>query len=53
MYALTRRTKLSLLAALPPFLLNILHSATHKLCSPLDVFVSTHAGNDGTQLMTL
>lgn len=40
MYAMTRRTKLSLIAALPPFLLNILHVGTHTLCGALDVFVS-------------
>lgn len=40
MYALTRRTKLSILAALPPFLLNILHLGTHTLYPSLDVFVS-------------
>lgn len=40
MYALTRRSKLSILAALPPFLLNILYAGTHSLCSALDVFVS-------------
>jgi len=39
MYALTRRPKLSILAALPPFLLNILYTGTHSLCSALDVFV--------------
>lgn len=39
MYALTRRSKLSLLAAVPAFALNILHAATHTLCEPLDVFV--------------
>lgn len=44
MYALTRRTKLSVLAALPPFLLNILYLGTHKLCSALDVFVSYSRG---------
>ncbi|PBP25692.1 hypothetical protein BUE80_DR003396 [Diplocarpon rosae] len=38
MYALTRRSKLSILAAVPPFALNILHAATHTLCGPLDVF---------------
>ncbi|TVY58042.1 Inositol phosphorylceramide synthase [Lachnellula cervina] len=38
MYALTRRPKLSILAALPPFLLNILYAGTHTLCQPLDVF---------------
>jgi membrane-associated phospholipid phosphatase len=38
LYALTRRPKLSLLAALPPFLLNILYAGTHYLCGPLDVF---------------
>ncbi|KAH6711105.1 hypothetical protein BKA61DRAFT_677736 [Leptodontidium sp. MPI-SDFR-AT-0119] len=38
MYALTRRSKLSLLATVPPFALNILHAATHTLCGPLDVF---------------
>ncbi|KUJ23129.1 PAP2-domain-containing protein [Mollisia scopiformis] len=38
MYALTRRSKLSILAALPPFLLNILYAGTHSLCSALDVF---------------
>ena len=40
MYALTRRSKLSLLATVPPFALNILHAGTHTLCGPLDVFVS-------------
>lgn len=39
MYALTRRSKLSILAALPPFLLNVLYAGTHSLCSALDVFV--------------
>lgn len=39
MYALTRRPKLSILAALPMFLLNLLHAGTHTLCAPLDVFV--------------
>lgn len=38
MYAFTRRTKLSILAALPPFLLNILHAGTYNLCAALDVF---------------
>ncbi|PQE07679.1 putative IPT1 Mannosyl diphosphorylinositol ceramide synthase protein [Rutstroemia sp. NJR-2017a BVV2] len=38
MNALTRRTKLSLLAALPPLLLNILYSLSHNLCEALDVF---------------
>ncbi|CZT51276.1 probable IPT1 Mannosyl diphosphorylinositol ceramide synthase [Rhynchosporium secalis] len=38
MYALTRRSKLSLLAALPPFALNILYAGTHSLYKPLDVF---------------
>src|ERR1700709_859429 len=36
MYGLTRRTKLSFLAALPPFLLNILYAGTHSLCAALD-----------------
>lgn len=45
MYALTRRTKLSLLATVPPFALNILHAGTHTLCGPLDVFVRTSARN--------
>jgi hypothetical protein len=40
MYAFTRRTKLSVLAALPPFLLNILYAGTHNLYAALDVFVS-------------
>lgn len=39
MYGLTRRPKLAVLAALPPFLLNILHAGTHNLCAALDVFV--------------
>jgi hypothetical protein len=38
MYALTRRSKLSILAATPPFALNILHAGTYTLCSALDVF---------------
>jgi membrane-associated phospholipid phosphatase len=38
MYALTRRPKLSLLAAVPPFALNILHAGTHDLSAALDVF---------------
>ncbi|PQE05233.1 putative IPT1 Mannosyl diphosphorylinositol ceramide synthase protein [Rutstroemia sp. NJR-2017a BBW] len=38
MYALTHRAKLSLLAALPPLLLNILYSLSHNLCEALDVF---------------
>lgn len=38
MYAITRRSKLSILAALPPFLLNILYAGTHYFCSALDVF---------------
>jgi hypothetical protein len=41
MYALTRRPKLSILAALPPFLLNILYAGTHSLCAALDVFVGS------------
>jgi hypothetical protein len=39
MYALTRRSRLSILAALPPFLLNVLYAGTHTLCPSLDVFV--------------
>ena len=39
MYGLTRRPKLSVLAALPPFLLNLLYLGTHSLCAALDVFV--------------
>lgn len=39
MYSLTRRPKLAVLAALPPFLLNVLHAGTHNLCAALDVFV--------------
>jgi len=38
MYALTRRPRLSIFAALPPFLLNILYAGTHSLCASLDVF---------------
>ncbi|TVY67521.1 Inositol phosphorylceramide synthase catalytic subunit AUR1 [Lachnellula suecica] len=38
MYALTRRPTLSILAALPPFLLNILYAQTHSLTPALDVF---------------
>lgn len=41
MYALTRRSKLSILAAIPPFALNILYAGTHTLCAPLDVFVGS------------
>lgn len=37
MYALTRKSKLSILAAVPPFALNILHAGTHSLLRPLDV----------------
>ncbi|KAL3421969.1 pap2 superfamily protein [Phlyctema vagabunda] len=37
MYYLTRRSRLSVLAALPPFLLNILHAGTHELRPVLDV----------------
>ena len=39
MYALTRRRKLSILAALPPLILNLEYAASHYLCAPLDVFV--------------
>ncbi|KAH8799694.1 hypothetical protein F5884DRAFT_114050 [Xylogone sp. PMI_703] len=38
MYVVTRKPKLSILAALPPFALNILYAGTHYLCAPLDVF---------------
>lgn len=38
MYALTRKPKLSILAILPPFLLNVLYAGTHSLCPSLDVF---------------
>ncbi|KAL2068868.1 hypothetical protein VTL71DRAFT_15206 [Oculimacula yallundae] len=38
MYALTRRSKLSLLATIPPFALNILHYGTHNNYEALDVF---------------
>ncbi|KAH6679541.1 hypothetical protein B0J14DRAFT_473089 [Halenospora varia] len=38
MYTITRRIKLSLLATLPPILLNILYSGTHTLYAALDVF---------------
>lgn len=39
MFALTRKPKLSILATLPPFLLNVLYAGTHSLCAGLDVFV--------------
>lgn len=39
LYAMTRRTKFSLLGLIPPFALNILHSGTHTLTPSLDVFV--------------
>ena len=38
-YALTRRPKVSILAALPPFLVNLLYAGTHRLCHSLDVLV--------------
>lgn len=38
MYTFTRRSRLSVLAALPPFALNILHAGTHHLSPVLDVF---------------
>ena len=41
MYGLTRRPKLSVLAALPTLALNILHVGTHDLSAALDVFVSS------------
>ncbi|KAG9246645.1 hypothetical protein BJ878DRAFT_496256 [Calycina marina] len=38
MYTLTRRSKLSILATISPFALNILHIGTHTLTPALDVF---------------
>lgn len=45
MYAFTRRSKLSILAALPSFLLNILYLGTHSLTAALDVFVGYMPGS--------
>lgn len=47
MYSLTRRPKLSILAALPPILLNILYAGTHSLCAALDVFVGSESAAGG------
>lgn len=53
MYALTRRPKLSVLAALPPLALNILHIGTHNLTAALDVFVGSQSMMGGNrQLLT-
>jgi hypothetical protein len=53
MYALTRRPKLSILAALPPFLLNILYAGTHSLCGALDVFVGSQTDIAASRLTVL
>ena len=47
MYGLTRRPKLSVLAALPPLALNILHIGTHTLTAALDVFVGSRSLLEG------
>ena len=52
MYGLTRRSKLSVLAALPPFALNILHIGTHNLTAGLDVFVSSAPQEAKSALLT-